>query len=94
MKTRQSEISKISKISKDDYYKLIGLKSITDDLNNKLKDIEESCLSITQELDYDGTSIGAYGGGYTGNYVYDSTIDVKTLLKNLGIKIKKDKSKT
>jgi hypothetical protein len=64
------------KISKSDYYKLVGLVTLARDYLSKTDDLAKIALEITKEEDF----------GYTSDIVYGNC-DLDEGLKNLGIEV-------
>lgn len=68
-------------ISKHDYYSAVGLGQLAKDKNAELKTIEEALAKL---MGVEDEGYGYYG--HVSDFVYNDS-DIKTLLKNLEIKV-------
>jgi hypothetical protein len=72
----------VKTITRDQYYQLIGLKTLAETYNQKLEDIIQAVANIVQARDANGEP-----DGYVMDTVYSAGISINGLLKQLEITI-------
>ena len=60
----------MKQITKLQYYQLLGLQKLALDMDKKLKDLQDSVVSIVEEKDREGFTITCAGDGWSGEFIY------------------------
>ena len=73
-------------ISKQEYYQLIGLRTLADYHNEQLENIKKSALNITQEVDGNGDPEDL---GETWDFIYQTT-SLDDMLSAINLKVEEN----
>lgn len=81
--------SKRESITQSEYLQVVGLLTMSQHYQDKLRDVERALLNIVQEVDHDGADMRVWDGGHVTDAV-GGEHNADQLLDRLNLKVAED----